>query len=241
MTLVLYELGGLDDRRYSQFSWRTRLALAHKGLAAETRPVAVSDKAAIAFSGQDKVPILVDGERIVPDSWAIAEYLEAQYPDRPSLFGGAVGHGLSRFINAFVDRVLIPRLAPLLMVDVVTCIDETDATHIRTQMERVFGTTLEKLAETRAADVAGFRKLLDPVRVSLRGQPFLCGERPAYADYILFSLIQWARIVSPFELLQPADTLGAWRERMLDLHDGLARAEPARAPSDDAPEPRRDA
>ena len=116
MSLVLYELGGLNDRRYSQFSWRARLALAHKGLAAEMQPVRVSDKAAIAFSNQDKVPILRDGDRVVHDSWAIAEYLERRFPDAPSLFGGAVGHGLSRFVNAFVDRTLIPRLAPLIIM-----------------------------------------------------------------------------------------------------------------------------
>jgi hypothetical protein len=67
MALVLYELGGRNDARYSLFSWRTRLALAHKGLSAELRPVRVSDKAAIGFSGQGKVPILVDGERVVVD------------------------------------------------------------------------------------------------------------------------------------------------------------------------------
>ena len=44
MPLTLYELGGLEDRRYSQFSWRTRLALAHKGLAVTSHPVRVSDK-----------------------------------------------------------------------------------------------------------------------------------------------------------------------------------------------------
>jgi hypothetical protein len=67
MSLILYELGGLDDCRYSLFSWRTRLALAHKGLAAEHRPVRVSDKAAIAFSGQTKVPTLRDGDEAVLD------------------------------------------------------------------------------------------------------------------------------------------------------------------------------
>jgi hypothetical protein len=44
---TLFELHGLADRRYSQFSWRTRLALAHKGLDVDYRPVQVSDKAAI--------------------------------------------------------------------------------------------------------------------------------------------------------------------------------------------------
>jgi anthraniloyl-CoA monooxygenase len=47
--ITLWELGGREDRRYSLFSWRTRMALAHKGLAFETKPVRMSDKAAIAF------------------------------------------------------------------------------------------------------------------------------------------------------------------------------------------------
>ncbi|MGE3147263.1 MAG: glutathione S-transferase N-terminal domain-containing protein, partial [Pseudorhodoplanes sp.] len=75
--VILYELGGPNGRHYSQFSWRTRLALAHKGIDWQSQPVRVSDKAAIAFSGQDKVPILKDGDTVVPDSWKIAEYLEA--------------------------------------------------------------------------------------------------------------------------------------------------------------------
>ena len=229
MTLILYELGGLDGRRYSQFSWRTRLALAHKGLAAEVRPVAVSDKPAIAFSGQDKVPILVDGDKVVTDSWAIATYLEEAWPDRPSLFGGPIGLGLSRFVNSYVDRSLVPQLVPLMMIDVVACVGPEDARHLRGQIEGLFRRSLEDLAAARDSDILAFRRLLDPLRATLRGQPFLCGAQPAYADYILFSLFQWARIVSRFELLEPTDRLAAWREAMLDLHGGLARAEPARA------------
>jgi hypothetical protein len=41
--------------------------------------------------------------------------------------------------------------------------------------------------------------------------------------------IEWGRIVSGFALLEQKDPLFAWRERMLDLHGGLARAEAARA------------
>jgi glutathione S-transferase len=70
-----------------------------------------------------------------------------------------------------------------------------------------------------------FRKLLDPARAVMRAQPFLSGANPAYADYILFSLFQWARIVSTFEVLEPKDALAAWRERMLDLFGGLARTQ----------------
>ena len=92
--LELWELGGQDDCRFSTYSWRTRLALHHKGLTFTVHPVSVSDKAAIAFSGQRKVPILKHGDRIISDSWAIALYLEQAFPDRPSLFGGGVGERL---------------------------------------------------------------------------------------------------------------------------------------------------
>ena len=52
------------------------------------------DSEKIAFSGQGKVPVIVDKNKDgkwVNDSWAIAKYLEATYPDRPSLFNGPAG------------------------------------------------------------------------------------------------------------------------------------------------------
>ena len=48
----------------------------------------------IDFSQQGKVPVIVDqnnDSHWVNDSWAIAKYLEAAYPDRPSLLGGNTG------------------------------------------------------------------------------------------------------------------------------------------------------
>ena len=227
MSLLLYELGGRNGLRYSQFAWRTRLALAHKDLGFESRLVAVSDKASIAFSGQDKVPILVDGERVVTDSWRIAEYLEAQYPDRASLFGGAVGHGLARFVNSWIDRQLIPAAVPLFMIDVVARVEPSDASHLRAQIEKAFGKTLEELAAARDVKIGALRNLLAPIRATVRAQPFLSGASPAYADYALFSVFQWACLVSDFEPLEPSDAIAAWRERMRDLFGGLARAHPA--------------
>jgi glutathione S-transferase len=225
MSLTLFELRARDGQRYSQFSWRAAMAIAHKGLRAEHGPVRISDKAAIAFSSQDKVPILVDGKDVIPDSWRIAEHLESRYPDAPSLFGGTVGYGLARFINAWVDRSLIARVVPLLAADIVLLLDETDALYLRSQFERLFGKSLEELAAARDREVVAFRKLLDPARAVMRAQPFLSGANPAYADYILFSLFQWARIVSAFEMLDSKDALAGWRERMLDLFGGLARSQ----------------
>src|ERR1700742_105597 len=71
-TLTLYELSGKADLRFSPFCWRARLAIAHKGLPVRYVPVAFTDKKTIAFSGQKRVPVLVDGPEIVSDSWKIA-------------------------------------------------------------------------------------------------------------------------------------------------------------------------
>ena len=49
MTLKLFELVGADaERPFSPFCWRIRMALAHKGLAAETIPWCFTEKDAIA-------------------------------------------------------------------------------------------------------------------------------------------------------------------------------------------------
>ena len=74
--------------------------------------------------------------------------------------------------------------------------------------------------------VEGFRKSLDPLRLTLKTQNFLGGAAPNYADYIVFGPFQWARVVSPFKLLADGDPVHAWRERLFDAFDGMARNSP---------------
>ena len=62
-----------------------------------------------------------------------------------------------------------------------------------------------------------------PTSLRTLASPFFSGRAPGFADYILFGPFQWARAVSPQRLLEPDDPVFAWRERMLDLHGGLAR------------------
>jgi glutathione S-transferase len=224
--IVLWELEGRGGRRYSLFSWRTRMALKHKGLAFETRPVRMSDKAAIAFSGGRTVPVIQDGDSVVRDSWAIAEHLEGRYPALPTLFGGEVGRGVSHALNAWVDRSIVPAMLAVIVADIHERVDPADDAFFRQMMEKIVKATLE---ETRAGRDQALRRLggaLAPLQAALKRQPYVSGARPAYADYVLFSVFQWARIMSPQEVLGPEDPLCAWRERMLDLFDGFARNVP---------------
>ena len=107
MTITIYDLAGAEaDRRFSPFCRRSKMALAHKGLAVETVPWRFTEKDRLPQPNAGRVPVIVDGERVVHDSTAIADYLEERYPDRPSLFGGASGRALTRFVQNWTETVL---------------------------------------------------------------------------------------------------------------------------------------
>jgi glutathione S-transferase len=224
--ITLWELKGKGERRYSLFSWRTRMALRHKDLSFDAQPVHMSDKAAIAFSGGKTVPVIRDGESVVRDSWKIAEHLEERYPDRAPLFGGDIGRGVTQTFNAWVDRALLPAMLPVIVADIHERVDPADDAYFRGSMEKVLKKSLEQTRNERGDAVLRLGKLLEPMQAALKRQPFISGSAPAYGDYILFSVFQWARVMSPQELLAPEDPLCGWRERLLDLYDGFARNVP---------------
>ena len=145
MTLIMYERVGLQGRRPSPFSWRIRYALAHKGVPTEYRGVRFADVETIqALSGQDKVPILMDGGRIIHDSWNIAVHLETRFPDHPSLFGGEVGRGLARYVNLWSDTTLGPAIRRLISADFIYCLAPEDRAYFRRSREGVISPNRRK-------------------------------------------------------------------------------------------------
>ena len=64
MTLVLYDLVGRDDRRFSPHCWRTRMALAHKGLEHEARPTRFTE-----------IQTIGNGQVIPGFGWVDTDYL----------------------------------------------------------------------------------------------------------------------------------------------------------------------
>jgi glutathione S-transferase len=225
MALILYDLAGAKaGRRFSPYCWRIRLALAHKELPVETVPWRFTDKQAIAFSGQGRVPVLVDAEKTLSGSWTIANYLEQQHPDRTSLFDGRPGAALTRFIESRTDRVLLPGLMPLILVDVFAHLHGKDRAYFRSSREQRLGMTLEAACADRDQKVMDFRQTLEPLR-NPRNAIILAGEAPNFADYIVFSGFMWARSMSPFKLLEEDDPVALWHARLLDRFE-VARMAP---------------
>ena len=227
MTLKLFELVGTDDRRpFSPYCWRTRMALAHKGLDADSIPWRFTEKSTIAPHGSERVPVLLHGDSAVVDSWVIANYLEDRFPDRPSLFGGEGGRAMARMLNWWGDITVVGGIFPLVVADIPEHLGPVDADYFRKSREARLGKPLEQARQARDAAVAGFRKSLEPMRQTLKTQPYLGGDAPNYADYIVFGGFQWARVISPFTLLESGDPIYAWRETLLDAFEGLARKSP---------------
>ena len=222
----MYDLAGAEpERRFSPYCWRIRLALVHKGLAVETVPWRFTEKGVIAFSGQDRVPVLIDSGETIAGSWKIAKHLEEKYYERPSLFGGAIPMALTRFVESWNDSVVQAGMVRLILADVFACIHEKDRTYFRESREKRLGMTIEQACAGREERVASFRASLEPLRTTLKSQPFVAGESPNYADYIVFGSFMWARNTSPFQLLNPDDPISGWRKRMLERFD-VARNSP---------------
>jgi glutathione S-transferase len=70
--------------RYSTNVERVALALAHKGIAVESVWIDPADRSPVrALSGQDLVPVLVDGDAVIADSTRILHHLDERFPDPP--------------------------------------------------------------------------------------------------------------------------------------------------------------
>jgi glutathione S-transferase len=223
--ITLYDLVFQDDRRPSPFCWRAKFTLKHKGLTWRDEPMGFTEKEKIAFAQSQTVPVIHDGPTVVKDSWAIARHLDDAYPHGP-LFQDEATLSHARFVTGWVDTVVQPALFPIVVSDLYDRVRPVDQPYFRESRGKRLGTTdfaaFQKAA--REKGVAAFRAALEPARRVLKEQKFLAGDNPAYPDYALVGAFLWAHIASPLAVLEPDDPVHAWRERMLDLFDGMGRA-----------------
>jgi glutathione S-transferase len=222
LALTFYDLIDGKGRRYSPYCWRIRMALAHKGLQAAIEPCWHSDTK-LKFSGQSLVPVLVDGEHVVSDSWQIARYLDEAYPDRPILMAGEQGRSFARFLNGWTDSIIGRPLVRSLYLDIwQTLHPDADRDEFRSRREARNGATLETLFANRDRDFEELNRAIAPLQHLLGDQAFIAGSAPAYVDYIVFGTLQMPRLLGVEPLSSAQTALRRWRDNMRALFNGLA-------------------
>lgn len=213
----LFELCGADpELLFSPYCWRVRLALAHKGLDYQSRPIRFTDKELIAFSGQKLVPVLKDGDETINDSLAIFAYLDQRYPEKPLLGEGLAGERARLLEKLSFHAVRMP-LLKMLIPRVWQVIDPADRDYFRSSREKALGMSLEAFADLQGGE-RQFREAIAPLENWLQDQPFLDGHSAGGSDYLLAGLMFWAWCLGA----QPwADdsAFGAWFARIVQAYE----------------------
>ena len=223
MTILLHELALDRGILSSPYCWMVRFALAHKGLDYRTAATSFTGISSIAGGGQKMVPVIEDGAKVIGDSWAIAEYLEGAYADRPSLFGDAHGRSYARFVLATFGAHVMRAAMRVVMGEVFQKVQPEDRAYYEASRSQRIGMSIEEFTSAPIAErLAGLRAALEPVRAVVKDQKFLAGETPMYADYIAAGILLWARAASPERVLEKDDPIVPWFERMIGLYPRIA-------------------
>jgi glutathione S-transferase len=150
---------------------RVGLALAHKGIDANSVLIEYSNRAPVeAVSGQGLVPVIVDGATVVHDSVAILRYLDQRTPDPPLFPANPLRRAeLDLFIDWF-ERIW--KWAPNTIEDEL-------------EREEPNAALVERCSAQLRGRLDRFESLLD-------GRDFLWGDQFGAADCVGYPFLKYA-------------------------------------------------
>lgn len=224
MTIEFYELAAENtDIKFSPFVWRTRMALLHKGVEFES----------IAWQFKDRdtkehktVPAIYDNGKMVSDSWEIAKYLDAQYPDKPMLMKDAEAEAHAQLVSNICNAMLFGTAVSMAIYPVSQIIDDESAAYFIETREAKFGKKLVDVNnEDKDAAKAALAKGLGIFEATLGTSDYLGGDSPTYADYTLFGVLKWIDVVA-YRPVDESTNVGKWFDRISAMYDGDAAKAP---------------
>jgi len=183
--------------RFSTNVERVALALAHKGLNAESVWIEYSDRGPVEkVSGQGLVPVLVDDDgTVVVESMDIVRYLDERHPD-PPLYPADPARREEMLV--FIDWFnAVWKVAPNAIEA------EPDSAEV----------------EHHSASMAG---ALDRFEAMLNGRDYLMGDVFSAADIAAYPFLKYALIRDP-EDDEPFHRILEEHQRLGDGHPRLAR------------------
>ncbi|KAI9464244.1 hypothetical protein HD554DRAFT_1286084 [Boletus coccyginus] len=211
--IIFYDIPSkLGIKAWSPNTWKTRYALNIKGVPYKTEWVEYPDIAALAKKigapptatdndGTPKytLPIINDPNtgKVIADSFLIAEYLDATYPNGTTLFPP----GTKPLIAAFESGVVGAIREILLLQLAVSChiLNPVSEKYFRETREARFGLKIEEFSPVgpkRDADLAKGKEGLAAVNAWLTKSEgkFVLGDTISYADSVLAGWLGWIKI-----------------------------------------------
>jgi len=222
MAIKLHDLCGRNmGLRFSPHCWKAKMALKHKGLEFDS---VATPFTAIGAIGEDvkTVPVLDDNGRVIRDSFDIAVYLDATYPDLPPLFGQDGVVAAARLIEGWSMSAIHPIVANMIIKDIHDVLDEPDQAYFRQSREARLGRSIEEAQRGVKAETDALADALFPVRRTLKHHDFLGGAKPLFTDYIVLGPLMWLLTIHGSVPFADDDPVSHWFQRCLELYDGYA-------------------
>jgi len=188
-------------------TWKTRLTLNIKGLDYKTVWLSFTEipgesaKLGVPKTdgGYHTVPSIADPAtgRAITDSFAIAEYLDKQYPDTPALIPAGTRDEQIAFMSTAVKAVGLG-IFPFILDNIFAIIEDKDKEYFRASREKLFGgKKLEEIAPKGDAIVRqakGLENALNAAATVIAAKSgedaiFYGGDRPLFADVALGAII----------------------------------------------------
>ncbi len=183
----------------SSFAEKIRLMLDYKQVPyhkVEVTP-GVGQVEVFQMSGQRQVPVLKDGEQVIPDSTAIALHLEKAFPDRPLLPTEPKQKGLCLALESWADEAIVPK-ARVVMVGAfkqhpnfrTALLPSFTPAPLRSLVGALPGDLLNLVGtgvgfgpDDIKVATAGLRQDLEALVLMLQNSPYLLGDQPTLADF----------------------------------------------------------
>ena len=182
----------------SHYCEKVRLILDYKQLPYQTIEVTpgLGQLDLYRLSGQRQVPVLKDGDEVIPDSTAIARYLDQKYPERPIIPVEARQRGLCLALEDWADesiglnarKAMIgafnqhPNFRTALLPASTPALVKTLVGSVPGDFLNILGTGVGFGPEAIKVATASLRQDLEALCLILREGPYLLGEHPTLAD-----------------------------------------------------------
>ncbi|MCB0219272.1 MAG: glutathione S-transferase family protein [Chrysiogenetes bacterium] len=211
----------------SPFCEKVRRILDYKGLPYRTITQPLTRRPLLqSRTGQQKVPVLRDGETWVADSTDIARYLEERYPEKPVLPTSGRDRALCLLIEDWADEAFASSVQPAkwlspgnfsilagrMREELTGPVNNLLLTVAKPVLQKQMREYLHGRGMKRNATV--LTDQLDQLEVLLESQSYLFGDTPTVADFAVAALLKELKGLKGWEIVAAHPRVLALTERI---------------------------